>query len=148
MAARYGFTVTDDLDQSDLALLRVSAPFETLHPNYMFGSMQHEGSLDFADGNPDYQMIERAVAKVPTIVTVYLDRPAILAKFNTRVGALLANFGASDRALFDVITGKAKPEGRLPFELPSSMQEVEAQSSDLPHDTAHPLYKLGFGLSY
>jgi beta-glucosidase len=36
----------------------------------------------------------------------------------------------------------------LPFELPSSMQEVEAQASELPHDTAHPLYKLGFGLAY
>lgn len=148
LATQYGFTVAANLDQADLALLRVDAPFETLHPNYMFGSMQHEGSLDFPDDGADYEMINRSVSKVPTIVTVYLDRPAILAKFNGRVGALLANFGASDRALFDVISGKAKPEGRLPFELPSSMQEVEAQSGELPHDTAHPLYKLGFGLSY
>ena len=148
LAAQYGFTVTDNLDEADLALLRVDAPFETLHPNYLFGSMQHEGSLDFADHSPEYEIINRAVSKVPTIVTVYLDRPAILTKFNGRVGALLANFGASDRALLDVVTGKAKPEGRLPFELPSSMQEVEAQSGELPHDTQHPLYKLGFGLAY
>ena len=148
VAVRYGFTVTDSLEQADLALLRISAPFEMLHPNYMFGSMQHEGSLDLPRTTPSTKMINRAVAKVPTIVTVYLDRPAILCKINTRVGALLANFGASDRALLDVVTGKAKPEGRLPFELPSSMQEVEVQASDLPHDTARPLYKLGFGLSY
>jgi beta-glucosidase len=77
-------------------------------------------------------MINRAVSKVPAIVTVYLDRPAILCKFNTRMGALLANFGAGDRALFDILTGKAKPEGRLPFELPSSMQDVETQSSEIP----------------
>ncbi len=145
---QYGFTVAPSLDQADVALLRVSAPYETLHPNYIFGSMQHEGSLDFPDSNADYQMINQAVAKVPTIVTVYLDRPAILTKFNTRVSALLANFGASDRAFLDVVTGKGAPEGRLPFELPSSMEEVEAQSGELPHDTAHPLYKLGFGLSY
>jgi beta-glucosidase len=148
VASQYGFTVTDNLENADLALLRVSAPYETLHPNYLFGSMQHEGSLDFAEGGADWEMINRAAGKVPTIVTIYLDRPAILTKFNRRVGALLANFGASDRALFDVITGKGKPEGRLPFELPSSMQEVEAQASELPHDTAHPLYKLGFGLTY
>ena len=148
VAAQYGFTVTDNLDQADLALIRASAPFDTLHPNYMFGSMQHEGSLDFPDDNPEYQAIIRASAKVPTIVTVFLDRPAILNKFNGKVSALLANFGVSDRALFDVLTGKGKPEGRLPFELPSSMQEVEAQLSEMPHDTAHPLYKLGFGLSY
>ena len=148
VASNYGFVVTDDLDQADLALLRVSAPFETLHPNYLFGSMQHEGSLDFADTNPEYQMINRAASKVPTIVSVYLDRPAILSRFNTRLGALLGNFGAGDRALLDIVTGKAKPDGRLPFELPSSMQEVEAQASDRPHDTSHPLYKLGFGLKY
>jgi beta-glucosidase len=148
VASQYGFTVADNLEQADLALLRVAAPFETLHPNYMFGSMQHEGSLDFIDGNPEYEVITRAISKVPTIVTVYLDRPAILSRFNSRVGALLANFGVSDRALLDVITGKAKPEGHLPFELPSSMQEVEAQSSELPHDTQHPLYRLGFGLTY
>jgi beta-glucosidase len=81
-------------------------------------------------------------------VTIYLDRPAILAKFNSKVAGLLANFGTSDRALLDVITGKGNPQGRLPFELPSSMEEVDVQASDMPHDTAHPLYKLGFGLSY
>ncbi|HJP60116.1 MAG TPA: hypothetical protein VJ865_08950, partial [Gemmatimonadaceae bacterium] len=57
-------------------------------------------------------------------------------------------FGVSDVALLDVITGVARPQGRLPFELPSSMAEVQAQKSDLPHDTAHPLYPIGFGLRY
>ena len=148
VVSQYGLTVVENLDGADLAILRVSAPFETLHPNFLFGSMQHEGSLDFPDWNREYQLIAVAASKMPTIVSVYLDRPAILSKFNEKVGALLVNFGASDRALLDVVTGKAKPEGRLPFELPSSMQEVEAQSSEVPHDTAHPLYKLGFGLSY
>jgi hypothetical protein len=50
--------------------------------------------FDFADNNPNYQIIDRAVAKVPTIVTVYLDRQA---KLNSRVAALLANFRAGDR---------------------------------------------------
>ena len=61
---------------------------------------------------------------------------------------LLGDFGVSDAALFDVLTGAAKPKGRLPFELPSSMAEVEAQAEDAPHDTAHPLYHCGFGLNY
>jgi beta-glucosidase len=50
----------------------------------------------------------------------------------------------SDGALFDVLTGKAKPQGKLPFELPSSMAEVQVQKSDVPYDTAHPLYKFGY----
>jgi beta-glucosidase len=60
----------------------------------------------------------------------------------------VANFGVSDAALLDVLTGRAAPQGRLPFELPSSMSDVEAQRSDVPHDTRRPLYRIGFGLRY
>jgi beta-glucosidase len=59
---------------------------------------------------------------------------------------LLADFGASDAAVLDVIFGKAKAEGRLPFELPSSMEAVRTQNADVPYDSAQPLYPFGFGL--
>jgi beta-glucosidase len=148
VAARYGFTVVSDPAQADVAIVRADAPFETLHPGFVFGAMQHEGNLGFADGNVDYEVIKRASAVVPTMVTVYLDRPAILTAVRDRASALLANFGVSDAALLDVVTGRARAEGRLPFELPSSMAEVEAQRSDLPHDTAHPLYRFGYAKRY
>ena len=148
VAARYGFTVVSDLSNAEIAIARTDAPFQTLHPNYMFGSMQHEGSLDFQNGDKELAEISRIASAVPTIVTVYLDRPAILTSLQDRASALLANFGVSDEALLDVLTGVANPEGKLPFELPSSMQEVEAQRSDVPHDTGHPLYKIGFGRRY
>ncbi|MFZ0547232.1 MAG: glycoside hydrolase family 3 C-terminal domain-containing protein, partial [Candidatus Promineifilaceae bacterium] len=61
---------------------------------------------------------------------------------------LLADFGASDAAVLDVIFGRARPEGKLPFELPSSMTAVRNQKEDLPHDSENPLYPFGFGLSY
>jgi beta-glucosidase len=147
-AARYGFAVVSDLSKADLAIVRTDAPFQTLHPRYVFGAMQHEGDLGFRNGNAEFEEIKRITAAVPTIVTVYLDRPAILTEVKDRASALIANFGVSDAALLDVITGAARPEGRLPFELPSSMSEVEAQRSDLPHDTAHPLYRIGYGRSY
>jgi beta-glucosidase len=148
IAARYGFTVVPDLSQANIAIVRTDAPFETLHPNYMFGSMQHEGRLDFKDGDPELEEIKRIAGAVPTIVTVYLDRPSIMTSLKDRASALLANFGVSDAALLDVVTGVAQPEGKLPFELPSSMEEVEAQRSDVPHDTARPLYPIGFGRRY
>lgn len=147
-AARYGFQVVSDLSRAELAIVRTSAPYQTLHPNYMFGSMQHEGDLGFAADNAELKEIERITAKVPTIVTVYLDRPAILTPIRDKASALIANFGVSDAALLDVITGVAAPRGKLPFELPSSMREVETQHSDLPHDTAHPLYRIGYGRRY
>jgi beta-glucosidase len=147
-AARHGLRVVSDLSQADIAIVRTNAPFETLHPNYVFGAMQHEGALDFRSGDKELEDISRITAAVPTIVTVYLDRPAILTSLRDRATALIANFGVSDDALLDVVTGVAQPGGRLPFELPSSMQEVEKQKSDVPHDTAHPLYRIGFGLRY
>ena len=61
---------------------------------------------------------------------------------------MIGNFGVSDAALLDVLVGRAKPEGRLPFELPSSMDAVRAQYSDVPHDSARPLFPFGFGLRY
>jgi beta-glucosidase len=147
-AARYGFNVVRDLTRAEIAIVRTTAPFQTLHPNYVFGAMQHEGDLGFLNGNPEFEEIKRITAAVPTIVTVYLDRPAILTELKDRASALVGNFGVSDAALLDVLTGAARPEGRLPFELPSSMAEVEAQRSDVPHDTAHPLYPIGYGRRY
>lgn len=148
VAARYGFTVVSAPEQADLAIVRAATPFERLHPRHIFGMLQHEGSLAFSDGNPDYEAIQRASAHVPTIVTVNLERAAILSNIVNKSSALLANFGVSDAALFDVLTGKARPGGKLPLELPSSMAAVQAQHPDLPHDSAAPLFPFGYGLSY
>ena len=69
----------------------------------MFGSMQHEGDLGFRNGNAEFEEIKRITAAVPTIVTLYLDRPAILTELKDRAAALVANFGVSDAALLDVL---------------------------------------------
>lgn len=147
-ATAEGWTVVDEPKDADVAIVRLAAPHETLHPGYVFGAMQHEGSLAFRDGDPDYEAFKRVSSVVPTVATVYLDRPAILTPIRDRARGLLGNFGVSDAALLDVLAGKAKPEGKLPFELPSSMAAVAAQRSDVAHDSARPLYRFGFGRSY
>jgi hypothetical protein len=38
--------------------------------------------------------------------------------------------------------------GKLPFELPPSMNVVEAQRSDVPSDSARPLFPFRFGRAY
>ncbi|MDG3439673.1 glycoside hydrolase family 3 protein [Nitrospirillum amazonense] len=146
VARAAGLTVVDDLKQADVALLRLSAPFQTLHPNYTFGQIQHEGDLGFHDGNADYEVLKAAVAaKVPAVVSVYLDRPAILTDIRDKAARLYVDFGVSDTALLDVVTGKAAPQGHLPVELPRSMAAVAAQASDIPHDSPDPLYPIGMG---
>ena len=146
-ASAHGLQVVGSPELADVAIVRAGAPFELLHPGYFFGAIQHEGRLNFRPGDPAYDTLVRC-GKTPAVLTVSLDRPAILTEVEDRTAALLGNFGIGDDALLDVLLGKAQPEGKLPFELPSSMQAVEAQQSDVPHDSAHPLYPFGFGLSY
>lgn len=146
-ARRQGFHVVAAPEEADLAILRVDAPFETLHPHHFFGSRQNEGRLDFRDGDPAYEAIRLAAALVPTIVAINLDRPAILTNVRDKVQGLIATFGASDAAILDVVTGKARAEGRLPFDLPASMADVEQQDPALPDDGDAPLYRRGHGLT-
>ena len=145
---RMGWTVASDVAQADVAIVRLEAPYETLHPGYVFGAMQHEGNLGFREGTKAYDEFVRVSARVPTVVTVYLDRPAILTPLKGKARAILANFGVSDEALLDVLAGRAKPQGRLPFALPASMDDVLAQKPDVAHDLPRTLYRFGFGRSY
>ena len=96
----------------------------------------------------DLARILEIMAKVPTIVDLYLDRPAVIPEIAAASAALLANFGASDAAILDIIFGRFTPTGRLPFELPSSMEVVRQQKPDVPYDSAHPLFPFEHGLTY
>ena len=104
----------------------------------------HHGDLDFKGA--ELAEILALLRSVPTIVVIYLDRPAVIPEISEASRVLLADYGATDTAVLDVVFGVARPEGRLPFELPSSMAAVRAQKADLPHDSEAPLYPYGFGL--
>jgi len=144
-AARYG-TVVEKPEQADIAILRLNTPWYPVNSDIPLSKMFHHGDLDFKGKAKD--SILQLLKKIPTIVDINLDRPAVIPEINTSVKALLADFGASDAAVLDVIFGKAKPGGHLPFELPSSMAAVRSQQEDMPYDSKDPLYKFGFGLSY
>jgi beta-glucosidase len=142
-ARQAGLTVVDDPADADFAIVRTEAPSEMLHPNHFFGSRQKEGRLDFREGDPAFDALERASASVPTTLAIFLDRPAILTNVQNKASAILANYGASDAAVLDVILGTETAKGRLPAELPRSMDAVEAQDPALPDDSGDPLYPRG-----
>ncbi|RDE05050.1 glycoside hydrolase family 3 protein [Sphingomonas aracearum] len=144
VARAHGFVVVARPQDAEVAILRVDAPSEKLHPFHFFGSRQNEGRLDFRDGDPDYEAIKKAARAVPTIVAINLDRPAILTNIRDKAAALIATFGASDDAVLDVVTGRARAEGHLPFALPSSMASVERQDPASSDDSAAPLYPFGY----
>ena len=55
----------------------------------------------------------------------------------------------SDTALMDVLSGKFKPRGKLPFALANRLQAVLDNDPDVPGYPAHDtLYPFGFGLGY
>jgi hypothetical protein len=43
-------------------------------------------------------------------------------------------------------TTRLVPRGRLPFDLPSSTKAVTDSRSDVPYDTANPLFRFGDGI--
>ncbi|HWD86836.1 MAG TPA: glycoside hydrolase family 3 N-terminal domain-containing protein [Mucilaginibacter sp.] len=147
IAAEYGTIVTDP-KQADIAIIRLQTPnypIPEAKGNFIAG-MFHWGDLDFkGQALQDVLDLEKTV---PTVVDIYIDRPAVVPEINQSAKALLVNFGSNDRALLDVVFGKYKPGGRLPIELPSSMEAVRNQKEDMPYDSKDPLYKFGAGLSY
>ena len=147
IAAGYG-TVVDDPNLADIAIIRLQTPYyqiPEIKGNFI-AQLFHWGDLDFKDSVLD-EIIELTKA-VPTVVDIYLDRPAVIPDISEKAKALIANYGASDHALLDVLFGKYKPEGHLPFELPSSMEAVINQKEDLPYDSKDALYPFGYGLEY
>ena len=87
------------------------------------------------------------LAAVPTVVAIQLERPAVIPEISAAAGALLAVFGASDAALLDVVFGRSEPRGRLPVQLPRSMDEVRRGRPDVPRESSDPLFDYGDGLS-
>ncbi|NCI48097.1 glycoside hydrolase family 3 protein [Sediminibacterium sp. WSJ-3] len=145
LVARYG-TVVQKPEEADFAILRLNTPWVPVDTKNFMARGFHHGDLDFKPRERD--SILQIMSRVPSIVDIYLDRPAVFPEINAKAKAVLADFGASDAAVLDVVFGKAKPGGKLPFELPSSMEAVRKQKEDLPYDSKDPLYKFGHGLQY
>jgi len=143
IAGQYGEVVKSPVE-ADFALLRLSTPYEKrkgLLERYF-----HGGDLDFKD--KEKERILKVLESVPTIVDIYLERPAVIPEISEKAAALLANFGAEDDVLMEILFGKHFPTAKLPFELPSSMEAVGQQKEDLPYDSQDPLFEYGFGLEY
>ena len=138
--------VVDAPEQADFAILRLETPWVPIETKNPFARGFHHGDLDFKEAAKiEILSLLRAV---PSIVVINLDRPAIIPEITEAAKALFGDFGASDEAVLNVIFGKAKPEGKLPFELPSSMEAVRRQKPDVPYDSENPLFAFGIGLKY
>ena len=143
-AAAYG-RVVSSIEDADVAILRLATPYEPRVTDFL-ESFFHAGDLSFPE--EELSRILGILARVPTVVDIYLERAAVNPEIAAQSAAFLASFGSSDEALLDVIFGRHSPSGKLPFELPSSMEAVREQKEDLPYDSESPLFPFGHGLAY
>ncbi len=164
VAARYGYVSTNNPDDADVCIVRVSATGGARpgggrgegggrpgagggRPGGGFGGGGNQ-PVDLTLPAARLTPFRALMQKKPTIIVMQFDSPYVIPELANESAALLATFGVADEALFDVLMGKFNPTGKLPFELPSSMEAVRAQLEDLPYDSKAPLYKFGHGLSY
>ncbi|MFF6785852.1 glycoside hydrolase family 3 N-terminal domain-containing protein [Streptomyces sp. NPDC012510] len=159
-ASLYGNVVADPA-HADVAVLRLRTPYDE-RPGSPESSI-HSGSPAF--GEERLKEILALLETVPTLVCVRLERPVALPEIAAKAAALVADYGASDAALLDVAFGRARAEGRLPFELPRSTAALEASRPDGPDgpdspdspdspddtddtdDTEGPVFPYGHGLA-
>ena len=152
IAADYA-QIVDDPDKANVIILFLNTVFNGNQPpgterilDRMLATLIPDEDLAF---NAD--IIDKAegyAGKTRLITVVDLNRPAILTELVSVSDALVGTFGVSDEAILDVVFGRHSPNGKLPFELPSSMSEVRTQLEDMPDDTANPLFPYGWGLSF
>lgn len=138
-------TVVETLEEADVAIVHLQTPWEPRNGDFV-ERMFHQGYLDFHE--PELSRILDILSQKPTIVSIYMDRPAVIPEIAAKAAGLIVDFGTTDEALLSVLFGEFNPTGRLPFEIPSSMESINGQLEDVPYDSANPLFKFGAGLSY
>ena len=131
--------------EADVIVARIRSPFEKRN-EYFLEQYFHQGRL-YYDGEESKAILD-LISKKPSVVVANLERPVILTEIDAASGALIADFGISDEVLAELLFGRARPQGKLPFELPSSWEAVLDQKEDVPYDSKDPLYPFGYGLSY
>ena len=140
-------TVVATPEEADVILLKFGTPFTPVEePEFFLERIFHQGRLDFPAAEKK-EMLELINTK-PTIAIFTMNRPAVIPEINAASKALIADFECQDAILAELIFGEFNPTGKLPVEIPSSVQAVEKQLEDVPYDSENPLYDFGFGLSY
>ena len=124
-------------------------PWEASHLS--FTTMAAAQSWQITPSLADIQSVMREIGAKKTVLAIYFRSPYVLddASGLKEAGAILASFGVSDAALLEVISGRFRPRGKLPFALARTLQAVIDNQPDVPgYPAADTLYPFKFGLTY
>ena len=140
-------TVVETPADADVIILKLATPHTPVeNPKFFLERIFLQGRLDFPEA--EKQELLSLIKTKPTISILTMNRPAVIPEINEVSEALIVDFTCQDEILAELVFGKFKPSGKLPIEMPSSVQAVEEQLEDVPHDSKDPLYPFGFGLTY
>jgi beta-glucosidase len=116
-----------------------------------FSDMAESKSWKITPSLEDIRTVLKTVGEKKTIISIDYRQPYVLDKDCglLNAGAILATFGVSDAAIMDIVTGKFKPTGKLPFALANSQEAIVKQDPDAPgYPKKDTMFPFGFGLSY
>lgn len=119
--------------------------------NLSFTTMAASTSWRISPSLAEIQAVMREIGPRKVVLAVYFRQPYVLDEASglREAGAILGTFGVSDSALLDVISGRFKPVGKLPFALAANLQAVIDNAPDAPgYPAADTLYPYGFGLGF
>tara|TARA_B110000003_G_scaffold274899_2_gene316039 strand:- start:998 stop:2947 length:1950 start_codon:yes stop_codon:yes gene_type:complete len=136
----------ESIENSDLIIMKLKSPKGRFKAKYIMEKLFGGGPLDFS--SKELSELIPLIKSKPTIVIINLERPAIIKEISKEARAVIADFNSSNEIIMDLIKGKFNPTGKLPIELPSSMEAVNNQIEDIPYDSKEPLFKFGHGLTY
>ncbi|MBJ65853.1 MAG: beta-glucosidase [Rhodobiaceae bacterium] len=145
--------IIDNPKDSDFILLQLRTVFNGNQPSGIDRPIDNFLSKMFPNNDLNYDdeilsKVKKYSSTNKLITVVDLNRPAILTEIEKLSHGLIAVFGVFDEVVLEIIFGDFNPIGKLPFDIPSSMKEVNKQLSDVPDDTRNPIFKYGHGLSY
>ena len=119
--------------------------------NLSFTTMAASRSWQIKPSLDQIRAVMDEVGPKNTVLHIYFRHPFVLDEASglREAGAIVAGFGVSDTALLDVLSGRYKPRGKMPFALANNLQAVIDNQPDMPgYPAQDTLYPLGFGLSY
>lgn len=92
--------------------------------------------------------LDKAGANVTAIVV--MNRAYVLTPVTEAADSVLLVYRpgvtCGAEAVADCLFGETAITGRLPFQIPATMESVLAQREDMPKDIENPLYEYGFGI--
>jgi beta-glucosidase len=119
--------------------------------NLSFTTMAASKSWRISPTLADIQAVMKEIGPDKVVLSINFRQPYVIDEASgfRQAGAIVAGFGVGNAALLDVLAGKAKPQGKLPFALASNLQAVIDNQPDAPgYPAKDTLYAFGFGLSY